>query len=236
MLVHGAWHGAWCWEKVAPLLEEAGHEAVVFDLPGHGEDRTPVSEVSLRAYAERVCQALDEGDEPAVLVGHSMGGAVISEAAESRPEGIEVLVYLTAFLLPSGKTLLDYHQADEESVVLHNLVVREDEGVAVVREEALVEAFYADCPEEDAERAIARLVPQPAAPFATPVEVTEAFGRVPRVYVECLHDRAITPQTQKKMYTGLPCREVVSLQTDHSPFFSAPQELAERLASIATGG
>ena len=236
ILVHGAWHGGWAWEKVAPLLSEAGHGVASPDLPGHGDDETPIPDVSLDGYARRVCGLLDGRSEPVVLVGHSMGGIVISEVAERRPEKVLSLVYLTAFLLPSGFSLVDYAQQDEESVVTRNLAVDEDEGVTTLPKEALRDAFYGDCSEEDARRAVDRIQPQPWQPFVTPVDVTEGrFGRVPRDYVECLNDRAITPQAQRKMQAGLPCRRVVSMRTDHSPFISAPEELAEHLTTLSRG-
>lgn len=233
VLVHGAWHGGWCWEKLAPLLEERGHRVVAVDLPGHGGDGTPVSEVTLAAYADHVAGALDEQSEPVVLVGHSMGGAVISEAAERRPEKIKLLVYLTAFLLPNDRSLTETAQTDEESIVFPNADVDEERGVITIHADAAQEVFYADCPQEDVERAVGRLIPQPLAPFATPVGVGEAFGRVRRAYVECLQDRAIGPATQRRMYTELPCETVVSLETSHSPFLSAPEELAGHLDSLA---
>jgi pimeloyl-ACP methyl ester carboxylesterase len=232
--VHGAWHASWCWEKVVPLLEEAGHEVVTVDLPGHGGDDTPVSEVTLAAYAERVAAVLDEQPEPVVLVGHSMGGIVISEAAERRPEKIRLLVYLTGFLLPNGRSLLETAQTDEESLVFSNADVNEEKGIIRIREDAVRDVFYGDCSEEDVEKAKARLIPQPIAPFATPVGVSEEkFGRVRRAYIECLRDRAIGPATQKRMYTGLPCEKVVSIETSHSPFLSAPEELVGHLDTLA---
>jgi pimeloyl-ACP methyl ester carboxylesterase len=236
VLVHGAWHGGWCWEKLVPLLEERGHKVVALDLPGHGGDRTPASDVTLAAYADRVARALDGEAGPVVLVGHSMGGIVISEAAERRPEKIRLLVYLTAFLLPNGETLLATAQTDEEAIISPYLDVDEERGIITVREDKARDIFYGDCPEEDAERARERLIPQPLAPFVTPVGVSEQnFGRVRRAYVECLRDRAIGPATQKRMYEALPCEEVVSLETDHSPFLSAPEELAGILDRLAKG-
>lgn len=86
---------------------------------------------------------------------------------------------------------------------------------------------------EDVARAKKLLVPQATAPFATPVRTTpENFGRIPRIYIECLRDRAISPAIQRKMYTALPCQKVISMDTDHSPFFSAPGELVAHLTAV----
>ena len=235
VLVHGAWHAGWSWEKVVPLLEGRGHEVVVVDLPGHGDNDAPVSEVTLAAYGDHVATVLDEQDEPVVLVGHSMGGLAISEAAERRPQKIELLVYLTAFLLPNGRTLLDVAQADEEAIVFQNADIDEEKGIVAIRDDAAKDVFYGDCSEEDVERAKERLIPQPLAPFATPVSVGEAFGRVRRTYIECLQDRAIGPATQRRMHTETPCEQVISMETSHSPFLSAPEELAGHLDSLARG-
>ncbi len=233
VLVHGGWNGGWCWEKVVPLLEERGHEVVVADLPGHGDNHVPVPEVTLAAYGDHIAGVLDGQTEPVVLVGHSMGGLVISEAAERRPEKIGLLVYLTGFLLPNGGTLLDMAQTDGESIVFPNADVDEENGVVTIYEDRAKDIFYGDCSDEDVEKAKERLIPQPLAPFATPVGVGEAFGRVRRTYIECLQDRAIGPATQKRMYTELPCEKVVSMGTSHSPFLSEPEELAGHLDSLA---
>jgi pimeloyl-ACP methyl ester carboxylesterase len=233
VLVHGAWHGGWCWDKVVPLLEKQGHRAVAPDLPGHGSDNTPIPQVTLQAYAERVCSVLDAQPESVVLVGHSMGGIVISQAAEYRPERVGTLAYLCAFLLRDGETLLEVAQGDTEGLVLPNLVMAEDQSHATVRDEAIREAFYGDCSEEDVAKARSLLVPQAAAPFATPLHTTaDNFGRVPRVYIECLRDRAISLSVQKEMYSALPCQRVISMDTSHSPFFSAPEDLVAHLTSI----
>ncbi len=232
VLVHGAWHGAWCWEKVVPLLEEAGHEVVVPDLPGHGEDATPISELSMQDYADRVVRVLDEGAEPVVLVGHSMGGIVVSLAAEARPERVKRLVYLTGFLLEDGKALLSVAENDGEAIVLPNLVPNEDGSAFTVQN--LKDVFYGDCSDEDVAKAETRLVPEPAFAFGTPVAVTEGnFGRVPRAYIECVQDRAIGISAQRGMHGRLPCETVISMETSHSPFFSAPEELAGHLVSLA---
>ena len=234
VLVHGGWSGGWTWEKVVPLLEEAGHQVQAPDLPGHGDDRTPIPEVSLQGYADRVSQVLDAQPEPVVLVGHSSGGVVISQAAEQRPDKVKMLVYLAAFLLRDGEVMLSVASNDMASLVLTNLVMSEDQMSATIREDVIREALFADCSDEDVERAKSLFVPQAVAPFATPLAVTEDnFGRVPRVYIETLQDRALSPWFQKEMYERLPCQNVVSMNTSHSPFLSAPEELAGYLEFLA---
>jgi pimeloyl-ACP methyl ester carboxylesterase len=233
VLIHGAWHGAWCWDKVTPLLEQGGHEVVTLDLPGHGEDRTPAAEVTLEAYADRVVEALDALPEPVVLVGHSLSGTVISQVAETRPEKIDKLVYLCALLLPSGKSAIEASQEDGGSVILKNAEVQADQGHIILSVEGMKEALYHDCP-EDFERARRLISPQPLAPLGTPVEVTEGnFGSVRRTYVHTTQDRAVSPAAQERMYTELPCEKVVSMSTGHLPFFAAPEELAGHLDSLA---
>lgn len=233
VLIHGAWHGRWCWDKVMPLLAKAGHTVVAPDLPGHRNDSTPIGEISLRSYCERVCQVLDAQTEPVILVGHSMGGIVITQAAEYRPDKIKKLVYLTAFLLQNSEFLLQYAGQDETSAVTANLIVAEDHSCASVRADALREAFYGDCSDEDSMRATSLLVPQSVAPLVTPVSTSsQNFGRIPRVYISCLRDRAITPAIQKLMYENIPCERFIQMDSSHSPFFSAPEELAGHLLSL----
>lgn len=83
LLVHGAWHGGWCWRKVVPLLEAQGHKVLAPTLPGHGEDKTPAAAVTLRSYADTICRLAGAQTKPVILVGHSMGGIVITQAAEN---------------------------------------------------------------------------------------------------------------------------------------------------------
>ena len=188
--------------------------------------------MTLDGYVDRVCEVLDAQPGPVVLVGHSMGGIVITQTAERRPDAIGCLVYLTAFLPGSGESLLG--MAEEfPTLVTENLEVAADGVSATVKDAGIRPAFYGHCSDEDVARAKSLLVPQAMAPLSTPLEVSEQnAGRVRRVYVQCLADQAIDPALQKKMYTDRPCERVVSMHTDHSAFFSAPQELAVHLLSL----
>lgn len=234
VMVHGAWHGAWCWYRVVPLLQRAGHIVIAPDLPSLGRDRTPLCRVSLGTWVEHICQVVDTATEPVVLVGHSRGGIIISEVAERRPEKIALLVYVAGFLLRDGESLLAVAQSDGTSLVLPNLVISEDQTSSTIKPQAIREVLYAACSDEDVTLAEMLLAPEALAPAVTPIHVTEeGFGRVPRVYIECLQDMVIPPQLQRQMYAKLPCQRIVSIDTDHSPFFSAPQKLADSLTALA---
>jgi pimeloyl-ACP methyl ester carboxylesterase len=233
VLIHGAWHGGWCWSKVAPILTAKGHSVFTPDLPGHGEDKTPPAEITLKKYRDAVVDLLDLQPDPVILVGHSMGGLVVSEVAEKRPEKIEALVYVCAFLLRNGETLGGVAERDANALVMPNLVLSEDQVSARLKDSVIKPTFYTNCSWDDAESAQSRLVPQALAPFMTPLQLTESgFGRVPRHYVECTHDRAISIDIQREMHSNSPCRKVHTLETDHSPFLSTPRELASILVSV----
>ncbi len=230
LLVHGAWVGGWSWEKVVPLLEKKGHEVKAPDLPGHGMDKTPISDVTLQAYTEKICQVLDELDDHVILVGHSMGGIVISQVAEERPQKIEKLVYLAAYLLQNGQSTMQVFQADKGSLLGPNVIMSDDQSYATVKEEGIKNVIYTDASDEDIERIKKRLVPQAALPLATPINITEEnYGSIPRVYIECANDLVISPAAQKEMYTKMPCEKVLSLETSHAPNYGAPEKLVERL-------
>lgn len=234
VLIHGAWHGAWCWHKVIAGLERAGHRVVAPDLPSLGKDKSSVKDVTLDLWARSVCSVLDAEKEPVILVGHSRGGILISEGAERRPAKVRKLVYLCAFLLKDGETLLKVAEQDGTSHVLPNLVVADDQVTSMVKADAYRDVYYNTCSDEDIALARTLLSPEPLAPMLTPIHVTEGnFGRVPRVYIECLRDHAIPPRLQKKMYTESPCEKVLTLDTDHSPFFCAPDALVKQLLTLA---
>jgi pimeloyl-ACP methyl ester carboxylesterase len=233
VLVHGTFFGGSGWGRVPSLLEQAGHRVFAPDLPAHGEDRTPIPEVSLQSYVDRVLAILDEESSPVVLVGHSMGGIVISEVAERRPDKVGILVYLAAYLLADGQSLFDVGSTDADSQVAPRLAIDEANGVMTLSEEDFAETFLHDVPAADAARALAQLRPEPLAPLATPIRTTAAnFGRVRRVYVETLADRSVSPGLQRRMYGAIPCERILSLETGHCPFLADPDALVAHLRSV----
>ncbi|MBB3128309.1 pimeloyl-ACP methyl ester carboxylesterase [Paenibacillus rhizosphaerae] len=224
LLIHGAWHGAWCWEKIIPSLEAAGHRAITIDLPGHGEDQTPISEITLDAYANRIVAVIDELEQEVILVGHSMGGVAVSQAAEYRPKRIKSLVYISAFLFKNGQNMIDVIPPHPD------VQISEDGSTITVAADKVKDMLYNNCKDEDVAKALAQWRVQAMSPLLTPVHLTERnFGQVPRYYIECLRDHSISIETQRQMHAASPCKEVFSLDTDHTPLFSNPAELSSIL-------
>jgi pimeloyl-ACP methyl ester carboxylesterase len=235
LLIHGAWHGGWCWRRVKPLLESKGHKAIAPDLPGHGDDKTPTASVTLKSYTDRICETAGAQSEPVILVGHSMGGVAITQAAEDCPEKIRALVYMCAFLPRNGDSLTTWASQDFESQVNPSSLEIGPDGTTIFKHECAREAFYLQCCDEEVAFAQARLVPQSPAPLSTPVRTTaRRWGRIPRYYIECARDRAITLKLQRAMQKESSCRQTLLIDTDHSPFFSKPQELADIFHTIGS--
>ncbi|QFZ91624.2 alpha/beta fold hydrolase [Synechococcus elongatus] len=233
VLIHGAGSGAWVWHKVAPRLERQGHTVITPDLPGHGRNPRPMAEITLARYADSVCDILRAQSEPVVLVGHSLGGAVISQAAEACPEKIQTLVYLAGYLLRNGESPLDISQTDSESLMMGTAVFSDDQLSATCQPEALQELGYADCSAEDMALVRLLITPQAVAPLSTPVQITaERGGRVPKVYILCTQDKVIGPATQRRMAEVGGCDRLLTLDTSHNPYLSAPQAVADCLLTV----
>jgi pimeloyl-ACP methyl ester carboxylesterase len=146
------------------------------------------------------------------------------------PHRIGLLVYVCAALLRNGESLIEAAKTDRESLILPNLVPDEAAGTMSIKPDAVREIFFHDCPDDDARRAASRLQPEPLGPTFTPLQLTDAnFGRVPRVYITCRFDRAVGPELQARMVTALPCQQVITMDTGHSPFYAAPAELAQHV-------
>ncbi len=232
LLIHGAWHGAWCWRDLLPLLRDAGYEARAIDLPGHGADPTPAGEVTLADYGRAVAEALDPARRT-ILVGHSMGGYPITAAAELVPERIAKLVYLCAYVPAPGMNMLDHRAAAPRLMLADAVIMAPDRRSSTVDPTKLAEKFYHDCPAGTVEYAAVHLCPQPAAPQKETVELSARSGTLERHYIRCRDDRAIDPAYQVTMTRDWPPACVHELATAHSPFFADPAALARTLDKIA---
>ena len=234
ILIHGSWHSSWNWHRVIPILEKQGHRAIAIDLPGMGRDKTPIAEVKMQSTVEKICNLVDHIDGKVILVGHSKNGIMISQAAEYRPDKIEKLIYLAAYLIPNGKTQKEYSMQDTQGVLKPYVTMYEELNAHTLQPEIYKEGLYTDCDDNITELAKLLLSHEPVESANTPLRLTEEnYGKVPRFYIECTEDKAVTPFIQRKMYYETPCEKVYSLPTSHSPFFSKPQELSDILCEIA---
>jgi len=232
ILIHGAWQGGWCWERIVPLLEAQGHRVLAPDLPGMGEDPTPLAEITLDRWVQFVCGLVSKQKEKVILVGHSRGGLIISQVAEYLPDHIHSLIYLAAILVPNGGTLISAIQQHGGAPL--ELTFSADGNTSTVTPATVGDALYNTTSEVWLARALSLLGAEPMISFQTPVMLSDNnFGRVPRIYIECLQDKAIPIATQRGMVSEMQCLRVVSLETDHSPFYSAPEELATQLIDLA---
>src|SRR5712672_2028414 len=164
VLVHGAWQGAWAWETIVPRLERAGHRAVAVDLPGNGHDETPPALVDLDLYARHVAAIIDRIDGAVVLVGHSMGGTAVAQACELRAERIALAIYLAAFLLPDGMSVLMFYERYLEPWMRGaqtRVTFSADGLLSSIDRAAAIEVFYHQADRVLAEAAARRLTAQP---------------------------------------------------------------------------
>ncbi|MFJ4918944.1 alpha/beta fold hydrolase [Streptomyces sp. NPDC088725] len=267
VLLHGYWHGTWCWAPVVAELAARGRSAVAVDMAGHGlharrpeaararpfsangfaAEHSPVSHVSLDEAGELLVSQIKKtgGGRPCVLVAHSMSGTVANRAAEMAPDVISHLVYVCAFMPPTGIPASKYlGSPGNEGELLPALLradpadvgaLRLDPGSADPEYQALLRhVFYNDVDPVTADAAIALLscdAPARIASGSTTL-TTRGWGSVPRTYVHTTRDNIIRPVLQRRFvaqadeaFPDNPTR-VVELDSSHSPFLSMPGVLA----------
>ena len=233
VLVHGAWADATAWQAVVPLLKAQGHEVIAVNLPGHGTDATSFANISLQSYTEVVKNAIGDRKN-VILVGHSMAGLVISQVAEEIPAQIKELVYLAAYLPQNGESLLSLAKQDPDTHIGKYLKIDEATGSAIVAKEGVVDVFAADAPAQIGEYLANNIKPEPLAPLATPVTLTNGkFGSVKKVYIHTTNDHAVSLTLQKAMVKNSPVSNEYSLPSSHTPFISMPDKLAAILLTVS---
>lgn len=221
VLVHGAFMGAWGWDKVRDGLAAHGGKVTVVELPSHGADMTPPKEATMDGYVAKVGAAIDGLDGKVVLVGHSMGGIVISGVAEQKPDRIERLVYVAALLPKDGDSLQSLGEKDTASHL--GPVVELAPPVVKIPTDKLVDIFCAECAGPDAQSILDHYRDEPLTPLITPIHLTpEKFGTVSKHYVYTKQDNAVTYAAQQTMTAGITLAATVTLDAGHSPFLSQP--------------
>ncbi len=229
LLVHGSCHGAWCWRDLIPELSARGHTARAIDLPSHGEDTTPIAEVTLETCAQTIVDALQEDT---IVIGHSWAGFPITRAADIAPNRINQLIYLCAYAPWDGHSLADMRRAAPRQPLMQ-AVQRSDDGLSYhIDPDQTADVFYHDCPAGTVQYANPRLCPQAIKPQETPITLGNGHTTVPRSYIRCTQDRTIPPEFQVTMTQDWPAGTVHEMPTSHSPFFAAPAALAALIDKI----
>lgn len=235
VLVHGAWGAAWEFNNVVKLLTKKGNNVVALDLPGHGENKAEIADVTMNSYVQTVVNAINNLDEKVVLVGHSLAGAIISQVAELIPEKIDRLIFVAAMLLENGNSPLAVMQNDPEGELLPNTVFSEDGSYATITQETVRNVLLNDVKDEVYLDSIVPkfLFKQATQPFMTEAQLSEKnFGNVAKYYIKASIDKVISPSAQDKMLTNWPVDKIFTLKSGHFPLTSIPEELVKTIKSI----
>ncbi|MEU8836313.1 alpha/beta hydrolase [Streptomyces sp. NBC_01550] len=215
LLVHGAWHGAWCWEKLVPELTALGWHVITVDLPSASANPDDNAGMYDDARAVRAC--LNGIDGQVTVLAHSYGGVPVTEAAATATN-VDRIVYLSAFQLDEGDSLAGMSEGQMPSGDTGTLPVPESPA----------KHLYGDASQEDADRATQRLVPQTVKSFSEPLTAA-AWKTVPSSYIICEQDEILPPAFQEAMSAR--SERSYRLSSSHSPFLSMPAVLASLITT-----
>ena len=225
VLIHGAWHGGWCWSGVIQELEKAGHTAEAPTMPGHNPDDDR-SQIKFDDYIDKISDVLSRQPRPVVLVGHSSGGYMLQAAAPRVPDKISRSIFLNAFILPEGKSQFDLVPPEASEAMTAAAQASPDNCVPII-EDFVRDMLMAGEPTELQDALIKHLVPQPFALFTTPV-TTEAFNElaIPKKVVFCKGDVSLPPGAYLGMAQGLGDFDLIEVDGSHEAFFTNPEVVA----------
>ena len=233
VLVHGSFQGPYAWQYVKAQLEQAGQKVVVVELPGHGHDQTPPATLTLNSYRDKVITVIDSLQGQVVLVGHSLGGAVITAVADSIPNRIERLVYLAGFVPANGQSVIDLNAMDPNSQLTPALMPSADHTTASVADSLILPIFCQDGNATVNQLLIANNRPEPAAPLYSPIVLKNpAMANVPKYYIHTTQDRAITITLQNQMVAAAGIKNIYTINSSHSPHLSMPGQVTAILLQI----
>lgn len=221
VLVHAAWHGVWCWERLSPELERLGHRVIAVELPG--ADRA----AGVARYADAVLSETGGADD-LIPVGHSLGGITIPLVAAARP--VRGLVFLAGLLPTPGRSVEEQLRDGERMLAPGVAAALEGDGEASWLRDAdtAIDLMFHDCEPIDARNAAARLRPQARAPLREACPLGE-WPDVESVYVVCRNDRVVPPEWGRRAARERLGVDALELPGGHSPFLSRPAELAALL-------
>ena len=228
ILIHGAWHGGWCWDGVIEKIEKAGHTAEAPTMPGHHPDDDR-SNIRFNDYVDKIVSVLKQQTDSVVLVGHSSAGFLLQAAAPKAADKIVHFIFLNAFILPNGKSQFDL-VPPEVSEGMTAAAKASPDNCVPVDEDFVRNMLMAGELVEKQDALVSRLVPQPIAIFTTPVD-TQDFEKlnIPKSVVFCKADASLPPGAYLNMAQGLGEYNLIEVEGGHEAFFTKPGVVAEGL-------
>jgi pimeloyl-ACP methyl ester carboxylesterase len=231
VLVHGAWYGGWCWDKVAQALRAQGHAVSTPTCPGLGEQAHLLSkDLTLSTYITSITNHIRyENLSDVILVGSGFGGVVISGVADRIPQSLTSLVYVDAMVLESGLSVFEAQPAAVTKKRLEE-AAREGKGVAIPVPPA---SSYAVADAQTMAWLSERLTPQPLGTYQEKLALNNPLGNgVPRIYLDCVASPFAPLVEVKKKLKQQPGWKWVELKTHHDPMITEPQMLADVLGAL----
>ncbi|MEH2182902.1 alpha/beta hydrolase [Nostoc sp.] len=233
VLIHGAWHGGWCWDGVIQELEDAGHTAVAPTLPGNNLNDDCAS-VTFADYLDAIAAVLEQQQEPVILVGHSSAGFLLQAVAPRVAKKIAHLVFHNAFILPNGASQLDMLLPESAQILIDAAIASPDKSIPVL-EDLIRNALMKDDSIEVQNALLSHLVPQPFVLLNTKVNTNDFFAlNIPQTVLFCKDDRSLPQGTYIKMAQSLGTYELIECPGGHETLFINPKIIADALTKIAT--
>lgn len=237
LLVHGAWHGAWCWRRVTPLLQQAGHRVHAVTLTGVGERAHLLQPgIDLETHIRDVMAAIEAEElDPVVLVVHSYAGMLGTAVADRRPQALAHLVYLDAVLPAPGESWSSTHAPATREARM--AATREDPRQSFPAPDPEVFGLHGD----DHAWVARRQTRHPGGPYTQPLDFDPSrVASVPRTFINCTQPPLATIDVSRQRMTDpdfwggawLPGSRVVEMATGHDPMVSDPQGLAGILLDL----
>ena len=238
VLVHGGWVGAWCWDKLVPLLQAAGHQVYTPTLTGLGERAALLTpEIGLDSHVQDVVNLMETTDlQQVILVGHSYAGMVITGVADRVPGRIAQLVYLDAVVPRDGQSLAD--TAPLMGAMLRREANKHGDGwwINPPRDRG---GLIGSMKEPDLSLVRSKVTPQPLKTLIQPLHLThkDAVAAIPHTYIECTGRGVIVSLLRRTLMRGSPLNEPGwtrrTIASDHMAMMLAPQALADLLLELA---
>ena len=234
VLVHGSCHGKFCWEKVINHLIQSGKNAYALDLPGHGERIPDRPNVRYDDYPNAVVEFIEANDlNNVVLVGHSMAGIVITKVAEKIPERLAHLVFLSAFILKDGESLLD-NCPEEQQGLFGQLASESPDNTVMFPEEVFLEFFANGMDIDEAKKAYRKLTPTPYHPYIQKLDLKKFYSMdLPMSYIFCKQDKALPDGWWHPKMSSRIKHAYAEIDTCHEVMFSKPEACAEKIIQMA---